>query len=433
MDVNRTVRCHNEVWIEHEMITGSRRWTAEFSAPACVLGTRSLTRTAERRSNNEKTGLMSVAVRRVTAVDAAVASSVVVIAIIAVVVGSEENGGGISGPAIGLAVVGSAVLVWRTQFPVLVLAASIAARAVMASGFGGEAALTPAVMVALYTVARSGDRRRALTVAVAGALITAVMAAGVDRNEPFLEELLGEATLALLPVAVGEAVRTRAERLEQIIEAEAQARVQAERLRISRDLHDVVAHGLSTIAVQSGVASHLLDRNPKQAREALDIINATGKESLEQLRAMVGVLRSTDEAPLRPTPIDPDDLSAIIDSAANAGLVIRANVDGTFPDETSEASVVAFHRILQEALTNVSRHAGPVPTRIEIDHGMDTVHLRVVNDRPDPPVQDVLTTGVGIVGMIERAESLGGTLTAAPGPGDQFVVDATIPYHPRQP
>lgn len=375
---------------------------------------------------------MGASVRRVSFIDAAVAGVVLVLAVTAVVVGSEDDGG-ISGPGVALAVLGSLVLVGRTHFPVPVLAASIAARATMASGFGGEAALTPAVMVALYTVARSGDRRRALTIAVAGALITAVVAAGADRNEPLLEELAGEAALALLPVAVGEGARTRAERLQEIIEAEARARVQAERLRIARDLHDVVAHGLSTIAVQSGVAAHLLDRNPDQARKALGIINATGKESLEELRAMVGVLRSTDEAPLRPTPADPDDLSDIIDSAANAGLHIRADVHGTFPTEASEASVVAVHRILQEALTNVSRHAGSVPTRIEIHHGADAVHLRVVNEWPDPSTQNLPTIGVGIVGMTERAESVGGTLKAAPGPPGQFVVDASIPYHPRRP
>ena len=184
---------------------------------------------------------------------------------------------------------------------------------------GDSRALAPAAAIALYTVARSGDRRTGLTIAAVAAGVISVGVAALD-DEPFFFELVGEAALMALPIAVGEAARSRAERLRNLIDAEANARVQAERLRIARDLHDLVAHGLSTIAVQSGVAVHLYERDPSQAKEVLELINTTSKHSLEELRAMVGVLRSTDDVPLEPAPLDPDDLGELLARAAQSGV-----------------------------------------------------------------------------------------------------------------
>lgn len=299
----------------------------------------------------------------------------------------------------------------------------------MAVAFGNEHALMPAVAIALYGVARTGDRRRSLTVSLIVALGMAVAVAAVEGDEPFAQELVGELAIGLLPIAVGDAARARADRLRQLIDTEAAARVQAERLRIARDLHDVVAHGLSIIAVQSGVASHLLDRDPAQARESLDIINATGRQSLEELRSMVGVLRSTDGAPLVPTPADPNDFSAVVDGAARAGVAVTTTVAGAFPADVSDAAVVAVHRILQEALTNVARHAGGAATAVALTHGEDSVTLNVANQAGGPPIGEVPSTGVGIVGMAERAESVGGTLSAGADGCGGFLVEAAIPYN----
>jgi signal transduction histidine kinase len=160
------------------------------------------------------------------------------------------------------------------------------------------------------------------------------------------------------------------------------------------------------------------------------VINATGKHALEELRAMVGVLRSTDEeAPLRPTPGDPDDLSELVDRAAQAGLTVRTEVDGGFPRDVGDACVVAMHRIIQEALTNVARHAGPVPVDLSINHDVDHVRLHIVNQPGTTLHRDsVPSTGVGIIGMTERAEALGGTLRAKQATSGGFEVDAMIPY-----
>ena len=251
-------------------------------------------------------------------------------------------------------------------------------------------------------------------------------------DDPFFVEFVGEAALMALPIAVGDAARSRAERLRNLIDAEATARVQAERLRIARDLHDVVAHGLSTIAVQSGVAAHLFERDPSQAKEALEIINTTGKQSLEELRAMVGVLRSTDDVPLQPTPLDPNDLSALLTRAAESGVEVTLSLDGMFPVDVADTTVLAAHRIIQEALTNLARHAGQVPATLQIRHHDDRVEVFVRNEPGKRPTASVPSTGVGIVGMIERAESLGGSLHAGPTGDGGYEVVATLPYYRQQ-
>jgi signal transduction histidine kinase len=329
-----------------------------------------------------------------------------------------------------VAVVGGSLLA-RRRNPIAVLGLVVAARLIMTWDTGNDVALIPAAMIALYTVTRTGDRRSNLIVAIGAAALMMFMVAGFNTNE-FRQELAGEAALMLLPIAVGDSARSRAERIQDLINSEAEARVQAERIRIARDLHDVVAHGLSTIAIQSGVAAHLLERDPDQAKESLEIINATGKHALEELRGMVGVLRSTDDVPLRPTPSDPDDLSDLLSSAGNAGLTVTSDVEGDFPADVGDGCVVATHRIIQEALTNVARHAGPVEVVLSIRHEIDRVRVRIVNEPgTSSPRDSIPSTGVGLIGMTERAEALGGSLQAQETPGGGFEVDATIPYHHR--
>jgi signal transduction histidine kinase len=359
----------------------------------------------------------------------------------------------------GLVFLGCCALLARRRAPVAVLLTVAALRLVLTWGSGHELPLIAATVVALYTAARrsgreytarssgpeytpgDGGRGRALVVAVAVGVVLAAGVAAIER-EPFLPEFLGELTINLLPIAVADATRSRADRLQALIDGEAEKRVQAERLRIARDLHDVVAHGLSTIAVQSGVAAHLLDRDPSQAREALEAINTTGRQSLDELRSMVGVLRSTETAPLIPAPTDPNDLAAIVDGATAAGLTVSTKIDGSFPADAGESCIVATHRIVQEALANVARHAGPVPTDLRLAHYDDRVELSVRNHaghrdpgRPGPGAgsQNGSGSGVGIVGMTERAESLGGSLQAGPTTDGGFEVAAVLPYRASLP
>ncbi len=342
-----------------------------------------------------------------------------------------------------VAAVGCLALLGRRRAALAVLIITVVMRLILYLDTGQELTLVGATTVALYTMARSGERRRSLAISVAVGTAMA-FAVAVAEPDPLIQEFIGEWVISMLPVALADAARSRADRLELLIDGEADRRVQAERLRIARDLHDVVAHGLSTIAVQSGVAEHLLDQNPEQAREALQIINTTGRKSLDELRSMVGVLRSTDAAPLLPIPTDPNDLAAIIGGATNAGVVVTTEVEGAFPSTVSESCIVAAHRIIQEALTNVARHAGEAPTVVRVDHGEDRVILTVTNQpgrssgaragtaNAGSTGGSRVTSGVGIVGMTERAESLGGTLAAGPTADGGFTVTAVLPYSIRQ-
>jgi len=375
---------------------------------------------------------MNLLAGRPRLVDAALAGAATAFAVVAVVFDIGEGDSGPDAVSFVLVALAGTALLFRRREPVAVLAVVVAARLLMAWDSGNDVALVPAAMIALYTVARTGDRRRALVTSLAAAALMMVVVAAVNSDE-FAQELVGEVALMLLPIAVADAARSRADRVHDLIETEATARVQAERLRIARDLHDVVAHGLSTIAIQSGVAAHLIERDPDHAKDALEVINATGKRSLEELRAMVGVLRSTDDAPLRPTPSDPDDLSDVFAGAAHAGLDLTIDVRGGFPSDVADASVVAVHRIIQEALTNVARHAGPVPVVLSLHHGSEQLRLQIANEPGGASVPSTPSTGVGVVGMTERAESLGGSLRAESTDAGGFVVDAVIPYRQRVP
>lgn len=308
----------------------------------------------------------------------------------------------------------------------------LAARALLAWQFGYMIVLGPAAWLGLYTLARQGDRRRSLLVSGAMALVAAAVVAALD-DDPFFVELVGEAALLALPIAVADSTRSRDEKVRSLVDSAVDARVQAERLRIARDLHDVVAHGLSVISVQSGVAAYLIERDPAAAQQSLDIINTTGKKSLEELRAMVGVLRSTDEVPLSPMPTDPNDLDELLLGASNAGTPVQVSVSGEFPDHTTDACIVAVHRIVQEALTNVARHAAGSATTLDLSHGEECVQVRISNSFGSARAavderSRVPSTGVGLVGMKERASALGGTLQAGPTQSGEFEVLARLPY-----
>lgn len=333
--------------------------------------------------------------------------------------------------AASIAILVAAAVCFRRRNPIALLLVVAAAHLFLAWDTGNEVALLPASAVALFTVARHADRNMGLMVATAVGLVIAVGVAVFDADR-FLPEFLGAAALIAIPIAVGDAAQSRAERIRDLIDTEANSRVQAERIRIARDLHDIVAHGLSAIAIQSGVAAHLLDRDPDQAKEALEVINATGKSSLEELRVMVGLLRSTDDAPLRPTPTDPNDLTDLLDGAANADIIVAVDTTGSFPPDVGDSCVLAMHRIIQEALTNVARHAGAAVPSLRIDHAADHVEVHITNEGGTAPNAALESTGVGIIGMRERAESLGGTLTAEPTASGGFRVTAVLPYNVRR-
>ena len=371
---------------------------------------------------------------RPTAVDVLLATVAIAFGVVVVVTISDDTALiGSSLPwSIGIVILGSLTLLARRTHPVLVATIVVAIRILFAAAGSNEVGpMGIAALVALYTAARGTNRGVRLGAILVLVTAGAVAVAALDADDTFAQELVGEIAFLALPAAVGYGLRQRQERLAQLIDNEATARVQAERLRIARDLHDVVAHRLSTITVQSGVASHLLDRDPAMTKDALDAINTAGKEALEELRGMVGVLRSTDEptvAPLQPAPADPNDISALVERARRDGLLVTITQHGSFPSLVNDGVVIAAHRIIGEALANAARHAGAVPVAVTINHGTSGVTIRIDNDHPTGDVFAMPSTGVGIAGMTERAAAVGGSLVAKPTSQGGFTVQANLPY-----
>ncbi|GIG22068.1 hypothetical protein Cch01nite_27920 [Cellulomonas chitinilytica] len=262
----------------------------------------------------------------------------------------------------------------------------------------------PAVVPLCFVVVALGaTRRRALAWAAgtAGALAVGVLAVRPDGPSPVYATLT--VTGLLIAMLLGEGARGRGERMQALRAARVsreESAVAAERLRIARELHDVLAHSLSGITVQAGVGLHLMDREPEAARRALVEIRDASRDALDEVRDVLGVLRADGEAPRSPG----SGLSSLVDRARADGLVVDAEgLDAVVP----AAAAPVVHRVLQEALTNVRRHAPGATVQVRLTVG-ETVVLEV---RDDGPPVDELVEGFGLRGMRERAQSVGGALT----------------------
>jgi signal transduction histidine kinase len=298
-----------------------------------------------------------------------------------------------------------------------------------------------ALFVALYTVTAHGDGARSMRIAVAGLgvlavgwLFTADLSQGANLG--WLLFRIGTAVMAL---TLGESVRARrvlavqaqerAERAELTREQEARRRVDAERLRIAREVHDTVAHAIAIINVQAGVTAHVLDKRPEQARETLYTIEQTSARALRELRTTLAMLTDAaeDEGTRSPAP-GLDRLDELAEQARTAGLDVTVEITGA-ERELPSALDSASYRILQESITNVIRHAGPSRVRIGVHYGDAELVVSVADDG----LGSVGGTagGRGIAGMRERCELLGGSLTTGPGPGGGFKVLAALPLRPE--
>jgi signal transduction histidine kinase len=227
------------------------------------------------------------------------------------------------------------------------------------------------------------------------------------------------------------AARERAAELERAREELARRAVVEERLRIARELHDVVAHSMSIIAVQSGVGAHVLDSQPEEARKALAAVEATSRQALAEMRRLLGVLRQEAEpsGSLTPSP-GLAEVDALAADVARAGARVEVRIEGTRPALPLGLDLSAY-RIVQEALTNVVRHAGPATARVRIRYAPDTVDIEVVDDGRGAGTGRA--DGHGIAGMRERAALYGGSLDAGPLPGGGFRVAAHLPVEPGLP
>jgi signal transduction histidine kinase len=219
-----------------------------------------------------------------------------------------------------------------------------------------------------------------------------------------------------------DAERSRAE--------EARRRAGEERMRIARELHDVLAHNISLINVQAGVALHLMDEQPGQSRSALQAIKQASNDALGELRSVLDVLRQGDEAPPRAPASGLAQLDGLVAGAGATGLEVRTRVEGT-PRPLPAGTDLAAYRIVQESLTNVTRHAGPARATVLVAYGETDLTVQVDDDgnglEPPSAAAIPLRPGRGLVGMRERVAALGGELTTGPRPGGGFRVLARLP------
>jgi signal transduction histidine kinase len=236
--------------------------------------------------------------------------------------------------------------------------------------------------------------------------------------------------LALIPWLIGRNIRGRALRLaaaEREQEQRTRLALSDERARIAREFHDVVAHSVGVMVVQAEGARRVLDRDPDRAREALDSIEDTGRKALADMRRSLGVLRADDDADpaLEPQP-GLDDLGRLLERAREGGLTVDVEVEGERRPLPQGVDLSAY-RIVQEALTNTIKHAGPVRTRVTVRYGERELELEVSDDGPGPSANGGSDSGHGLAGMRERIASHGGELRTGPGPEGGFLVRASLP------
>jgi signal transduction histidine kinase len=306
------------------------------------------------------------------------------------------------------------------------------------------------VTVALFTLALQTDRPTTWRAGAVGAAVITPAAMLLGPRPWYTSDNLGVFAWTALAAVTGEAVRSRramfdairerAERAERTREEEARRRVAEERMRIARELHDVVAHHIALVNVQAGVAAHVMDSRPDQAKEALGHIRQASRRALAELQTTVGLLRHQDE-PIAPT--QPARGLAVLDELvgdfAKAGMAVTVDAPAARGPLPSAVDLAAY-RVVQEALTNVHKHAGPGATaRVRIVRGGPAgdpvLDITVEDDGPCPAetagaADAAAPGGHGLTGMRERAAALGGACEAGPRPGGGFRVHVALPLQP---
>lgn len=341
-----------------------------------------------------------------------------------------------------LITLGGVALVLRRIAPLPVLAVTGTCSVIESVTGDPRAPVAMSAVIALYTVASTTDRPTTwrvglltMTVLTGAAMLAGPLPWYAQENVAILAwtgigATAGDAVRSRR--AVVRAIRERAERAERTREEEARRRVAEERLRIARDLHDVVAHHIALVNVQAGVAAHVMDKRPDQAKEALAHVREASRSALNELRATVGLLRQSGdpEAPTEPAP-GLYRLDELAGTFRNAGLQVEvARADhGT---ELPAAVDLAAYRVIQEALTNVRKHAGP-RARAEVSVVRVGPHIEVTvldDGAGDVPASED-GGGHGLLGMRERVTALRGALTTGPRYGGGYRVHAILPVQTR--
>jgi signal transduction histidine kinase len=329
---------------------------------------------------------------------------------------------------------GSAALLFRYHHPVAVQVVTVLCGSALPMVEPHRIMVDGASMLALYTLTTLVDRRTAWTAAAAAVVFLTLGAAPWQPNGLFDLHSAVPANYIAIAVAVGDSVRTgrillqqsqeRAQQAELTRDQEGQRRVREERIRIARDLHDVVAHHITLVNAQAGVAHHLMQSHPDKAYQALADIKATSRTALDELRATVGLLRQDDDPPetLQPAPRF-EYLEDLLASFRTTGFDVRLTRRGTARPLTGTGDLAAY-RIVQEALTNASKHGTVAQAHVELTYNDTSLHLTVTN--PAQPGRRGAGTGHGLIGMRERAENAAGTFATTLA-ANTFVLQAMLP------
>jgi signal transduction histidine kinase len=359
--------------------------------------------------------------------------------------GACEPGGA---AAVALVLAQSLPLVWRRRWPLAV--SLVTGLATAAYGFAPYPDLAMPIpiggVIGMYSVAAWGSRAAALLAGAVAATV-AVVVVVVPRTDADLVDaafvslalagawLLGDR--ARVQRALAADLAERAQRLEREQSAEAERAVAAERARIARELHDVVAHHVSMMVVQAEAGPVAVATEPARAAGAFEAISVTGRQALVEMRRLLGVLRGDgDQTPsLAPQP-GLADVRSLVEQVGRAGLRVELVVEGTEAPLPAGVDLSAY-RILQEALTNAVKHAGPGRARVLVRYGEDVLEVQVRDEGGGGaalgrgPADG--RRGQGLVGMRERVNLFGGELHAGPAPGGGFTVDARLPLRGRGP
>jgi signal transduction histidine kinase len=388
-------------------------------------------------------------------VDLAIGSAVAVVPLVIEGFDVEDVGAHLDLADVLVSALAFALILLRRHAPLPVLGVSLLAAVVGMVPADDDVVLRVVACFALYTVASTSSRAVAWA---AGAFSAAVLyvALTLTSGDPWYD---GDNLEALawtgIFTAVGDAVRSRrayleareeraaalrdrAERAEQALEEEARRQVVEERLRIARELHDVVAHHLAVINVQAGVASHLLHDDPSGAEDALVHVRRGVSGVLDEIGGILSVLRRPDDQDPSVDPLPTlDQLGPLVDSFSGAGLEVEWHTSGARQDVPPAVGLAAY-RIVQESLTNAHRHGRGDRAVLSVDHAPGTLRVEVVNDVPAAPaataspisaspIGATARRGHGILGMRERVAAAGGTLEVGPTGDGRFRVLATFP------
>jgi signal transduction histidine kinase len=372
--------------------------------------------------------------------DALLAAILAVTSVVPVLAFGDPSWGKPEALGVTLGLLSTVPVAWRARYPLSAAAIVLAANAAcIFAAAPNQAAFQPfvALVLTFYSAGSRAEGRRAMWVPPVLAVASVPIFFAAVRHGQSSGNIIPSIVWLLAAWAVGRTVRSWRHKnvaleaanreLEEQRELQAQAAVAVERGRIARELHDVVAHNVSMIVVQAGAAARVLDGDQPDVRNALEVIASTGRETVDEMRALLGVVRSDDgPAALKPQP-GLADLDQLVSGVREAGLPVTLRIEGASRPLPAALDLSAY-RIVQEALTNTVKHAGPARAEVTVryEDGLVTLEIADTGRGPDSGPITGHGTGHGLVGMRERAAMFGGKLEAAPGDGG-FTVRARLP------